>query len=221
MQRPIQSDNMVKSSVAMVTAQQQQQQVPSSSQSSSKSRTSFSQKVSQDSVSSSSESTSLSDVSTHMKEYENADTLERRDSTDHYLTARGDLNESSTDSDSRFTNKRTNPIITFDPNERLKNKPSVKRRAPKPRLDIKPVQRDGVTQPSGGQNVHSDMYSTAFALQSLGDGGTKYLNTVRSMWDDQLHKTGNTDLGIVGNNTSQARSNQGQYVVSCSFFCDL
>ncbi|KAL4240846.1 Rho GTPase-activating protein 17 [Mactra antiquata] len=208
--KPGHLDNNTKASVAVVTAQQQQ--LPSSSQSSRRSKGTFSPKVSQDSVSSSSESTSLSDASTHMKDYENADTLERRDSTDHYLTARGDLNESSTESDTRMTNKRTNPIITFDPNERHKNKPSVKRRAPKPSLEIKPVQQSGGSpQLSAGHNVHSDMYSTAFALQSLGDGGTwpKYLNTVRSMWDDQLQIKGNTDLSNVGNSQSgQARSNQ-------------
>ncbi|XP_060581327.1 rho GTPase-activating protein 44-like isoform X5 [Ruditapes philippinarum] len=48
-------------------------------------------KTSEESVSSSSESTSVSEASVHNKEYENADTLERRDSVDHYLTAR-DIN---------------------------------------------------------------------------------------------------------------------------------
>ncbi|XP_060581324.1 rho GTPase-activating protein 44-like isoform X2 [Ruditapes philippinarum] len=149
-------------------------------------------KTSEESVSSSSESTSVSEASVHNKEYENADTLERRDSVDHYLTARGDLSQSNAfqSPSSSVTNKRTNPIITFDPNERLKHKPSIKRQAPKPRIDAKPahLQPTSPSSPSG-HNVHSDMYSTAFALQSLGDGGTwpKYLNTVRSIWDDQLH----------------------------------
>lgn len=183
------------------------------------------QKTSQDSVSSSSESTSLSDASVQNKEYENADTLERRDSVDQYLTARGDLNQCSTfqSPSSTVTNKRsTNPIITFDPNERLRHKTSIKRPAPKPKIEMKPshLRLSNPASPAG-QNVHADMYSTAFALQSLGDGGTwpKYLNTVRSLWDDQLHISGNSDLCIVENKSGkgQERSNQGQYLI-CQCF---
>lgn len=177
-------------------------------------------KTSEESVSSSSESTSVSEASVHNKEYENADTLERRDSVDQYLTARGDLSQTTAfqSPSSSVTNKRTNPIITFDPNDRHKHKPSIKRQAPKPKIDAKPAHLQPTSPASpAGHNIHSDMYSTAFALQSLGDGGTwpKYLNTVRSIWDDQLHSTGNSDMCIMGNisGNGQARSNQGQYVI--------
>ncbi|XP_053393119.1 rho GTPase-activating protein 17-like isoform X2 [Mercenaria mercenaria] len=220
MQKPGNSIVATKEAVTMATPKQSSSQstaiIASTSGTQSKT-TGFipGRKTSQESVSSSSESTSISEASVHNKEYENADTLERRDSVDHYLTARGDLSQSSAfqSPSSSVTNKRTNPIITFDPNGRLKHKKSVKRQAPKPKIDAKPTHLQKTSQSSPvGQNVHSDMYSTAFALQSLGDGGTwpKYLNTVRSIWDDQLHNTGNSDLCIVGNisGNGQARSNQ-------------
>lgn len=185
------------------------------------------QKMSEDSVSSSSESTSLSDISVPTKEYENAATLERRGSVDQYLTARGDLSHTATfpKRSTSDTSKRTNPIITFDPKERLKQRSSTKKPAPipKPRTVSKPsnVQQSSPETP-GRQNVHAEMYSTAFALQALDESGTwpKYLNTVRSIWDDQLHITGNSDLCIVGNNSGkgQARSNEGQYSGTMAMF---
>lgn len=49
------------------------------------------------------------------------------------------------------------------------------------------------TQPtSPSQSVHSDMYSTLFALHSLGEGGTvcsDYLARVRALWDGQFQST--------------------------------
>lgn len=188
------------------------------------------QKTSEDSVSSSSESTSLSDVSIPTKEYENAATLERRGSVDQYLTARGDLNQTGTFPKRRtsVTYQRTNPIITFDPKERLKQRCSTKKQAPvpKPRTVPKPgsLQQSSPESPAR-QSIHAEMYSTAFALQALDDSGTwpKYLNTVRSIWDDQLHNTGNSDLCIVGNNSGkgQARSNDGQYSGNHGNVCDV
>ena len=190
--------------------------------------------------SSSSESTSLSDMTPQMKEYENADTLERRESIDQYSTARGDMQPPTSAASTPTNPKRTNPIITpFDPNERhkLKKASAKKSPAPKPRAESVPPELSP-KQPTPGstsmQNVHSDMYSTAFALQTLGDGGTwpkKYLNTVRTMWDDQLHQPANAgkSQGLAPGNQSapgcqdnssqevqgHTKSDQGQYLDTC------
>lgn len=166
-----------------------------------------------------------------MKEYEDADTLERRDSVDHYLTARGEVMQTSSCQFSESTpstdTKRTNPpIITFNPNERLKyRKPSTKKTpAPKPKAGSVPppslVEKEAVLPASPSvQNVHSDMYSTVFALQSLGDGGTwpSYLSHVRTLWDDKLHQMGTNELEFAEiasgrvHGQGHARSDQGQY----------
>jgi hypothetical protein len=47
----------------------------------------------------------------------------------------------------------------------------------------------------GSKSIHSDMYSTAFALQALGDGGSasSYLTKVQSVWNDHL-KAKDTDI---------------------------
>ncbi|KAL8592718.1 hypothetical protein ACOMHN_037658 [Nucella lapillus] len=52
----------------------------------------------------------------------------------------------------------------------------------------------GPTSPtSPGQSVHFDMYSTMFALHSLGEGGgvvwSDYLTRVRALWDEQFQST--------------------------------
>ncbi|XP_052771143.1 rho GTPase-activating protein 44-like isoform X3 [Mya arenaria] len=162
------------------------------------------QQYSQDS--SSSDSTSLSESSPQMKDYENADTLERRGSADQYATARGDLGMSSETPNSATatpTNKRSNPVITpFNPNERYKYKKASTKKspAPAPRAESVPKELPPKQPPPGStslQNVHSEMYSTAFALQSLDDGGNwpSYLNTVRTMWDDKLQTNGNGGKG--------------------------
>ncbi|XP_053393123.1 rho GTPase-activating protein 17-like isoform X6 [Mercenaria mercenaria] len=96
MQKPGNSIVATKEAVTMATPKQSSSQstaiIASTSGTQSKT-TGFipGRKTSQESVSSSSESTSISEASVHNKEYENADTLERRDSVDHYLTAR-DIN---------------------------------------------------------------------------------------------------------------------------------
>ena len=168
-----------------------------------------SRQSSQDSASSSSDSMSVSDISLQMKEYEDADTLERRDSGDQYLTARGDLSQSFmmqfSASGTPTIQKRSNPVITFDPNDRHKFKNSSKMKSPvpspKPKAGSVPppdlAEKVPVLSSSPSvQNVHSDMYNTAFALQSLGDEGTwpAYLTQVRSMWDDKLGKVGSPSL---------------------------
>lgn len=191
-----------------------------------------SKQSSQESISSSSESTSISEVSAHMKEYEDADTLERRDSVDQYLTARGDLSQSISvhvsESSSSTQVKSIKPVITFNPEERHKYRKasSKKSPAPKPKAGSVPPQslseREIVLPSSPSvQNVHSDMYSTVFALQSLGDGGTwpSYLNRVRNIWDDKLQKTsageGTPVSGTAeyshGRIEGHARSDLGQY----------
>ena len=40
------------------------------------------------------------------------------------------------------------------------------------------------------RGMHSDVYDTVFALQSLGDGWPDYLNRVRTLWDSHMHQQG-------------------------------
>jgi hypothetical protein len=44
--------------------------------------------------------------------------------------------------------------------------------------------------------MHSDVYDTVFALQSLGDGWSDYLSRVRTLWDGHL----NQRTSVVGHN---------------------
>lgn len=68
------------------------------------------------------------------------------------------------------TAKATNPSLDFQPGNALKT--SRSRSVPPA-----PVSK----------SFHSDVYNTAFALQSLGDGNwSDYLTKVRAMWDDQF-----------------------------------
>ena len=68
------------------------------------------------------------------------------------------------------TAKVTNPSLDFQPGNALKT--SRSRSVPPA-----PVSK----------SFHTDVYNTAFALQSLGDGNwSDYLTKVRAMWDDQF-----------------------------------
>lgn len=172
-----------------------------------------------DDASSSSENASLDRVSLpHSRSYENADTLERGDYSDGFHTARGDKRlsypVSSTSSVSR-TNQVSRPITTFNPQDREKYKTAMATRK-------ETLTNQGSEPHPPLQNVHSDMYSTAFALQSLGEGTWPYLNKVRSIWDSQLqHQSADNihEKSVLGNGTGvtggQARSKRskstGQY----------
>ena len=178
------------------------------------------QASSADASSSSSDNASLDRMSLpHSRSYENADTLERGDCTGGFHTAKGDKRlscpASSVGSLSR-TNKVTRPITTFNPLDREKYKTAGESKR-------ESQTNQGFESHPASQNVHSDMYSTAFALQSLGDGTwPSYLNKVRSIWDDQLqHRSADNihEKSIMGNGSGviggQARSkrskSQGQY----------
>ena len=117
------------------------------------------------------------------KSYESADTLERADCSDGFHTMKGDKRLScpaATTNNVSQTHKVTRPITTFNPQDREKYRKAL---GPKP--DLPP--KKGLETQSTPQSVHSDMYSTAFALQSLGDGTwPSYLNKVRSIWDNQF-----------------------------------
>lgn len=66
------------------------------------------------------------------------------------------------------------------------------RPAPPPPSSTAPVAAAAAV---GSKSIHSDMYSTAFALQALGDGGSasSYLTKVQSVWNDHL-KAKDTDI---------------------------
>ena len=181
--------------------------------------------TSADASSSSSGNTSLDRRSLpHSRSYENADTLEREDCSEGFHTAKGDKRLSYPAASSvgslPDTNKVTRPITTFNPLDREKYKTAGKK---------EPHKSQGFDTHPGSHNVHSDMYSTAFALQSLGDGTwPSYLNKVRGIWDDQLqhHSADNIhEKSIMGNGTGgQARSkrskSQGQYD-DCQMFVPI
>lgn len=89
-----------------------------------------------------------------------------------------------------------NPIVVFD--AQLAPKSSRSRSVP-------PV--------APGKSFHSDVYSTVFALQALGDGSwNNYLTKVRTMWDD--HTRYGVCLEALGSNSSgvsgSLQASQGQ-----------
>jgi len=53
------------------------------------------------------------------------------------------------------------------------------------------------------RGMHSDVYDTVFALQSLGDGWPEYLNRVRTLWDTHMHQHG---TGVDANNVSKSQT---------------
>lgn len=171
--------------------------------------------------SSSSETISLSEESHDLKAYEGASTLERKDSVDRFSTASGDLSLDSPNCHNATVIKPPKPVITpFNPDAHKKYRTASTKKspAPKPRAESVPndlpSKQPAATSALSMQNVHSEMYSTAFALQSLGNGGNckwpEYLSTVRNMWDDKLHESpSNSNSGGQG----RARSDQGQYMV--------
>ena len=115
------------------------------------------------------------------KSYETADTLER---VDNFPTMKGDKRLScpaATTNTPSQTHKVTRPITTFNPQDRERYRAAL---GPKPEV---PPKHHLESQHPPPPNVHSDMYGTAFALQSLGDGTwPTYLNKVRSIWDNQF-----------------------------------
>ena len=180
------------------------------------------QSSSPDTVSSSSESSSLSEVSPVMKQYETADTLQRRDSANGYHTAKGELSlinqkPGTTPKGLSMTHKPSNPaVITFNPKDIEKSRTYGDEKY-KRVSDPHPQPQPNSPSTPTSQSVHSDVYSTVFALQSLGDDSwPAYLTKVRSMWDDQLHNQNTSKVineGITGSGgkKGQQRSSQGQY----------
>ncbi|XP_052266114.1 rho GTPase-activating protein 44-like isoform X2 [Dreissena polymorpha] len=171
--------------------------------------------------SSSSETNSLSEESQDLKAYEGASTLERKDNVDRFSTASGDLSLDSAKDHNSTATKPPKPVISpFNPNERkmYRTASTKKSPAPKPRAESVPndlpSKQPAATCASTMQNVHSEMYSTAFALQSLGNGGNgkwpEYLSTVRNMWDDKLHES-TSNSGGQGRARSDQEVNFGGY----------
>lgn len=72
------------------------------------------------------------------------------------------------------TYTHTNPILRFNPKDA-------------PRQHTTKTLRSSSVPPAPVTGVHSDMYSTVFALHSLGDRNvTDYLTKVRGIWDGHM-----------------------------------
>ena len=143
------------------------------------------------------------------KSYETADTLERADCSDSFHTMKGDKRLScpaaTTTNNVSQTHKVTRPITTFNPQDREKYRAAL---GPKPEV---PPKHHLETQHTPPPNVHSDMYSTAFALQSLGDGTwPTYLNKVRTIWDNQFQHRSVENINEKNSVESGAKVTGGQ-----------
>lgn len=164
----------------------------------------------------SSDSTSVGQMPLpNSRSYETADTLERADFSDGFHKPKGDKRFSCPAATTNIsqTHKVARPITTFNPQDREKYKTA---QGPKKESQVLESQ-------TPARSVHSDMYSTAFALQSLGDGTwPTYLNKVRSIWDDQFQhhsadniheKSVKNGTGVTGVPPKPKRSlSTGQYV---------
>lgn len=82
--------------------------------------------------------------------------------------------------------------------------------------------------PKSGGSVHSDVYSTVFALHSLGDGNSskstsEYLNKVRALWDGHMQhnqrplSTGGLTNRIGSGSGDFQRHSLGQGQTTCRF----
>ncbi|XP_060065343.1 rho GTPase-activating protein 44-like isoform X2 [Ylistrum balloti] len=74
------------------------------------------------------------------------------------------------------------PALRFNPQDIAKSSP---------RSDSNSSRSSTPPTPKSGGSVHSDVYSTVFALHSLGDGNSnkgpsEYLNKVRALWDGHM-----------------------------------
>ncbi|XP_069124721.1 rho GTPase-activating protein 44-like isoform X2 [Argopecten irradians] len=94
-----------------------------------------------------------------------------------YASGRRVPSQSSFSSVRLYTNP---PALRFNPQDIAKSSP----RSDSSRSSTPPT-------PKSGGSVHSDVYSTVFALHSLGDGNSnkgpsEYLNKVRALWDGHM-----------------------------------
>ena len=101
---------------------------------------------------------------------------------------------SSFTSSSPYTNP---PVLRFNPKD-MPKKPSRAKSAPPPSVV------------AGLKNAHKDVYSTAFALHSLGNGDTEvseYMSKVRALWDG--HNQQRPASSPIANSSATTNSSSG------------